>query len=227
MFSIVMPAFNEEKNIKALLKELLQFRKTYKEKFELIIIDDGSTDSTGKIIDSFSKKYNFIRSIHFRANRGKGYAIPVGIKKARYNKIILMDGDGQHSVSDIPKLLGMLKKNDFVIGQRNFRKMPIQRRDSNRLSSLALYLAKNVRIKDVLSGFRALRKDAFEDADYETTGYEIEIEMIEKAIDKRLRIGRVGIKTIYSRGSRMPLIKSIQFIFYLAKKVLHSFLRRW
>ena len=122
MFSIVIPLFNEEKNIINLFKEILHNLKKYKN-YEIILVDDLSTDNTIKIIEEFS--YTNLKIIKNTKNNGQSYSIHKGVENASNDIIITLDGDGQNDPHDIPKLLNIYLNNQkikLVAGIRNKRK---------------------------------------------------------------------------------------------------------
>ena len=102
-FSIVIPVFNEEKNIEKLIKEI-NLNLSEFDNFEIIIVDDGSTDKSSLIIKDFKKNFP-IKLFENKKNLGQSYSIAIGIKKSRYKTIITLDGDGQNNPKDIPILI--------------------------------------------------------------------------------------------------------------------------
>ena len=106
-FSIVIPLFNEEKNIKNLVEEiLLIFANIKKINYEILLVNDSSSDETSSVILELKKvKKNIIKIINNNKNFGQSFSIALGIKESLYNTIITLDGDGQNNPSDIPKLL--------------------------------------------------------------------------------------------------------------------------
>ena len=117
--SIVIPVYNESENIKPLYDEII----SVVEDFELIIVDDGSTDSTWDVIKEIAQKDKRVIGIRFTRNFGQTQAIKAGIEIAKNDIIILMDGDGQNDPSDIPKLLSKIDEGfDVVSGWRKNRK---------------------------------------------------------------------------------------------------------
>jgi len=122
MFSIVIPLFNESKNITELLNEISISLNDYKD-YEIILVDDNSTDNTLDIINNF--KDNKIKIFQNNKNKGQSFSISLGIKKSLYNTIITIDGDGQNDPYDIPKLLKYFNENkdyELVGGIRKKRK---------------------------------------------------------------------------------------------------------
>ena len=116
--SIIIPILNEENNIKILTNKIIQNLK--KIKYEIIYVDDNSTDGSKKILFKLKKKYKFFRPIFRDKNRDLSQSCFDGIKKAKYENILIMDGDLQHNPKYIKKMLTELnkKKLDVVIGAR-------------------------------------------------------------------------------------------------------------
>ena len=119
-FTIVIPVYNEAKNLKILIPKI--YKKLKNIKFELLIVDDNSTDDTAKILKRV-KKRNFHHIIR-KTDRDLSKSCILGFKKARYKNIIVMDGDLQHNPSDIKRFLNIFYKNkpDFVVGTRDLFK---------------------------------------------------------------------------------------------------------
>ena len=151
--SVVIPALNEAPALVDLLPEIK--RVLSNESFEILLVDDGSSDSTGQVAAD-----NGVRVIRHAYAKGNGAAIKRGIREAAGEVIVLMDADGQHKPADLPRLLEALETNDMAVGARaKGSDQQVHRWAANRLFSLmASYLA-GERIPDLTSGFRALRAD--------------------------------------------------------------------
>ena len=102
-FSIVIPLYNESTNIEKLVPEIFNSLTKY-QKYELILINDGSNDNTLEVIAKIKKNYSLLL-INNETNKGQSFSIWTGIKKSNYNTIVTLDGDGQNNPNDIPKLL--------------------------------------------------------------------------------------------------------------------------
>ena len=152
--SIVLPARNEAENLSILLPKL---RQTY-EKAEILVIDDGSTDNTQEIC-----KTNRVRAIRHPFSMGNGAAIKTGARKATGDVIVFMDADGQHDPADIPRLLAKIDEGYYlVVGARTpSSHASWARRLANAFYNRFASLMTGYRIKDLTSGFRAVRAQRF------------------------------------------------------------------
>ena len=119
-YSVVIPIYNEEENIPQLDKEIKEVMKKVSNNYEIIYINDRSTDDSLNIL----KKLNNIKIINLNKNYGQSTALDAGFKEARGELVISIDGDGQNDPADIPKMLEKLKQEnlDVVAGWRKKRK---------------------------------------------------------------------------------------------------------
>lgn len=162
LYSVVIPAFNEEGSLGALVKEIKRVMNRLDSPFEIIVVDDGSTDGTGEIL----RMTEGIRLISMRANFGQSTALSVGIKAAYGKTLITLDGDGQNDPADIPKLLQKLNQgHDVVCGWR------YQRKDSwdKILVSTVARKLRTVLVDDGVHDagctLRVFKKECFDDLD--------------------------------------------------------------
>ena len=101
--SVFFPAYNEEANLRMVVEKAINYLPKIAQKWEVLIVDDGSKDKTGEIADSLAKEYRQIRVIHHRPNRGYGAAFKSGFYNAKYEWIAFTDSDGQFDFRDIDK----------------------------------------------------------------------------------------------------------------------------
>lgn len=153
--SIIIPAYNEEKGIGSTLTQLNDVMKQQDIECEIIVVDDGSTDATAKVV----QQQDVLLLQHY-SNRGYGAAIKTGIRQARHDWIAIIDADGTYPPSAIPLLLAEESDGyDMVIGARTREDIPLVRRPAKWfLARLAEYLAET-KIPDLNSGLRVFRKD--------------------------------------------------------------------
>ena len=163
-FTIVIPVYNEAKNLKILIPEI--YRELKNEKFEIIIVDDNSNDMTIKILKKFKKK-NF-RHLIRKNKRDLSKSCILGFKKSKYNNIIVMDGDLQHKPSDIKKFLNIFHKisPDFIVGTRDLFKdkkhnLNIFRLFASRILILIVKSFLGSKTSDPMSGFFMFKKKIF------------------------------------------------------------------
>ena len=163
---LIIPAYNEEKNILTVYKNICDYNKKAKTKLDVVFINDGSVDATEKIL--CENKVNHIKLIQ---NLGIGGAVQTGYKYALYNDYdiaIQFDGDGQHNVNYVEALIKpILEENvDMTIGSRFIDssssefKSSFLRRVGIKLISSCIHFKTRVRIYDTTSGFRASNKNA-------------------------------------------------------------------
>lgn len=121
-YSVVIPMKNEVDNVRALVDELESVMASLNKSWELIIINDGSTDGTKNLLIELQKSKPFLNVIHFKKNRGQSSGFAAGFQAAQGEFVITMDGDRQNDPHDIPKLLSLTPNADLVCGIRRKRK---------------------------------------------------------------------------------------------------------
>ena len=153
--SIVIPAYNEERGIGRTLTQLSAVMKQQNVEYEIIVVDDGSTDGTAKAV----RQQQGVRLVQHYSNRGYGAAIKTGIRQANHDWIAIIDADGTYPPSAIPLLVAESDGYDMIIGARTEEDIPLVRRPAKWfLARLAEYLAET-KIPDLNSGLRLFKKD--------------------------------------------------------------------
>tara|TARA_X000001036_G_scaffold437667_1_gene483535 strand:+ start:14816 stop:15760 length:945 start_codon:yes stop_codon:yes gene_type:complete len=185
-----MPMYNEEETIGTVVTMALRYVDA------VICIDDGSSDSSARIAEKCGAIV-----IRHRVNRGYGGALKtlfIKAKEINADALVVLDSDGQHETSDIPKLLEPIISGqaDFTIGSRFINggggtDMPAYRRLGIKVITAASNLSSDLGIKDTQSGFRAFSRSAIERLRFDAEGMELSLEMLEDAHDKNLRIQEV------------------------------------
>jgi dolichol-phosphate mannosyltransferase len=140
--SVVMPVYNEELNIQLLVEEINSNLNKIIKNFEILIIDDASTDRSKIVIKELAKNYDYkIKLIENKTNRGQSYSIYKAIKNASFDTIVTIDGDGQNNPADIPKILDIYFNNSNLSLVGGIR---INRKD-NFLKIISSKVANNIR----------------------------------------------------------------------------------
>jgi len=119
--SLVIPAYNEQENIPVLLERVAAALAQIERPFEVLIVDDGSTDSTPKLLEEGMRKYPWLRVLRMARNGGQSAAFEAGFKAARGEIIATIDADLQNDPEEIPRLLPMLNGYDMITGWRKDR----------------------------------------------------------------------------------------------------------
>lgn len=190
-----MPAYNEERYIGSIILKLRQYAD------DILIVDDGSTDSTGEIA-----RLAGAIVVRHDVNTGKGAAVQDILAEARKRApdiLVLLDADAQHDPDDIPNLIKpILEGYDLVIGSREEQsaKTPRYRRLGQKILSYSTRAISKTTVIDTESGFRVLSPKAFNTLELKEDGFAIETEMITRATDSNLRITEVPIANIYHKN---------------------------
>ncbi len=149
--TVILPAYNEAKNLEELLPKVFQVLSG--NNVEIIVVDDASQDNTSEVAEKYGAKV--IRNPY---NMGNGASIKRGIREAKNEILVLMDADGQHPPEEIPKLLKDLNSFDMVIGARLNTPQVWWRYFANKMYNFLASYVSGIRIKDLTSGFRGVKK---------------------------------------------------------------------
>ncbi len=157
--SVIVPVYNEIGAVEGTIKKLHEILQKEQLKYELIIVNDGSTDGTGeKLKELENLDFHYLEHT---ANRGYGASIKTGVRKSKYHNIVITDADGTYPIKEIPRLIAGLKDYDMVVGQRAFSNLPNKTKPAKWfISRVANYVAET-KIPDINSGLRAFRKSSF------------------------------------------------------------------
>ncbi len=158
--SVVIPIYNERENIPGLYRELLRVLSILKQDYEIIFVDDGSTDSSVDILKELKATNPNIKILSLDRNYGLSTAISAGIEKAQGDIIITIDGDLQNDPGDIPKLLGYIHQGyDVVSGWRKNRKDPLVKKFSSKIANFIRNKLTSEDIKDSACMLKAYKKE--------------------------------------------------------------------
>ena len=226
-FTIVIPVYNESKNLKILVPKI--FNQLKNRKFELLIVDDNSNDGTINILKKFKKKN--LRHIIRKKDRDLSKSCILGFKKAKYKSILVMDGDLQHKPSDIKKIINIFFKEnlDFVIGTRDlFKKkkhnLNFFRLFASRLLILIVNLLLGKKTSDPMSGFFMFKRKIFVNSEKKLIirGYKILLDLL---YIKNRQISVVDVQINFDSRIKGRSKMSLKILFDLVLMIIQKFFR--
>jgi glycosyltransferase involved in cell wall biosynthesis len=194
LLSVIVPVFNEAQTIGNVILGLKTVLQGQVLGYEIIVVDDGSTDKSAEIAKNQGAKI-----LSSKTHMGKGYAMRLGFSKARGEITATMDSDGSHNPEELTLLLAPIIEGqaDLVIGSRLFLRKPASGRALNesgiRLFNLLIKVFTGISVSDSQSGYRVLTSKVLKSLSLKSVEYEIESEMLVKAARKNFRIKEVPV----------------------------------
>ena len=206
--SVVVPAYNEEQTLPILVKRLIQTFKENSITGEIIIVDDGSADQTGKIAEEYCKKHEHVRVFHNKRRMGKTATLHTGFENASGDILAMIDADLQYAPEDLPKLLAKIQQGyDVVNGWRKHRNDSILKKIPSSIYNFVSQFSFGMNLHDFNSGLKVFKREVLEDLNLRKGQHRF---LLNIAHHKGYRVGEVEIqhfprkhgKTKY-RSSRM------------------------
>ncbi|MFX0163631.1 MAG: glycosyltransferase family 2 protein [Candidatus Hodarchaeota archaeon] len=234
--TIIIPVFNEEKTVGTILEKTLEMIKNENKKrkgrgkgevlenaeYETVVINDGSTDSTKKILKTYTDNPQ-IRIIYHAKNLGKGAAIRTGFEASKGDVIVIQDADLEYDPSQIPKIIKPILKGkaDVVYGSRFLGKkvygMFRSHTVGNKLLSFISSLILKRKITDVMTCYKAFKKDLIEEI--ESNRFEVETELTAKLLKKGVNFLEIPIEFHPRRiGKKIKKIDGVKSLIQLLKQ---------
>ena len=191
--TVILPAFNEEENIQKAVEHGRTAMAKYFSEVEVVVVNDGSKDRTGDIIDEMARKYSNVVAIHHGNNQGYGSALRSGINCARKDLIFFTDADLQFDLEEIHYLSRWICAYDIVAGYRAKRADPLHRRFNAWSWNVLVRLALGLKVKDIDCAFKLFRREVFKDIRLESVGAMINTEILSLAQWKGMKIKEVPV----------------------------------
>lgn len=192
--SVFFPAYNEEENIRKTVTDAKRILLKVADVWEIIVVDDGSSDKTEEVVKKLSKKDERIRLIKHKKNRGYGGALKTGYEKSKYKLIAFTDSDGQFDFSEITKFLKLANDADLVLGYRLKRADSIIRKIYTRGWAMIPRVLFGMKVTDYSCGFKLIKSDVYQNIQ-PLVGEEkvTQIEMLVKAKRQGFKFAEVGV----------------------------------
>ena len=225
--SVFFPAINEEGSIGETVKRATKVLEEIADKWEIVVVDDGSKDRTGEIVRKLGAHNKRIKVVTHQVNRGYGGALKTGFYGAKYEWIAYTDSDGQFDFGEVTKFLAIRDQADLIWGYRIKRNDSIYRLFLAKGWALCLFLSFGLRLRDVDCGFKVVKKEVLAKIPKleSERGGMINAELAIKAKESGYRIRQVGV-THYPRragqatGAQIRVIvRSFVDLFELWKKL--------
>jgi glycosyltransferase involved in cell wall biosynthesis len=191
--SVFFPFYNEQENIKNTVEQAISVLEKLAIDYEVIMVNDGSSDSTGRIADEIAADNEKVKALHHQSNFGYGAALQSGFKAATKELVFYTDGDGQFDITEMPPLIDMIGDCDIVSCYRLDRKDKFVRKINAWCWTRLVCFLFNLKLRDIDCAFKLYRRSIFDDIEMTSTGALIDTEILARAIRKGYRITQRGV----------------------------------
>jgi len=191
--SVFLPCYNEQDNVAPTVERALEILQRLDADYEVIIVDDGSSDDTGNIADRLAAEHGRVRVVHHRSNLGYGAALRSGFNAATKELVFYTDADGQFDISEMPPLLPLIRRYDIVTCYRLNRQDSLVRRLNGWCWTKLVCLLFGMKIRDIDCAFKLYKREIFDNITLSSTGALIDTEILARAIRKGYRITQKGV----------------------------------
>jgi glycosyltransferase involved in cell wall biosynthesis len=221
--SIVLPAYNEEKNMSDVIKEALTVAKDVTDLFEIIVVDDGSSDGTAALVERLSKlnpgKIRLIKNNH---NMGYGPTVRRGLRESKMDWVFFTDADGQFEFADIKKFIPFTDRFDFVVGNRKKRQDKFYRRLNAGIFNIAVRVFFNIKVRDIDCAFKLMKRSKLDSLELITESAMINTEILHKAKQSGFKIKEICVSHLSRKfgeatGADRGVIKKAIHDFYMLR----------
>lgn len=214
--SVFFPCYNDSHSIGQLVTDAFTTLKKITNKFEVIVVDDGSTDNSRNVLKNLLKEYKQLKVIYHRKNKGYGEALQTGFRTAKYEWIFYTDGDGQYDVKKLPLLVKLTSDNvDFINGIKIARRDPTYRLIAGNVYSFLIRWLFWTPVHDIDCDFRLIRKRIIEKITLKSTSGSICVELVKKAQRAGAKFQEVGVPHFERRWGNSQ--------FFRPRRILQTF----
>lgn len=217
--SFFAPAFNEETNIEQFIEKVDKALSKITDDYEIIIVNDGSSDKTKETIENLKEKFSNLRLVNHEINKGYGEALKSGFKNSKKDLIVFTDSDLQIDISEISKFLDYIDKYSVVIGYRVNRQDNILRRFNAFGWKILMRIFLGLKVKDIDCAFKMFRKDVIKEINLKSSGALVSAELLTKIKNKGYKIKEIPVSH-YPRVSGKQTGSNIKVILRAFKELL-------
>jgi len=191
--SFVFPMYNEKDNIEEMIFRTLAVAPELCDDYEIVVVDDASTDGSGEMVDRISEKHPRVRCVHHPRNRKLGGALRTGFAAATKELVLYTDSDLPIDMNDIKLVLPYMEQADLLIGYRLVRTEGLRRRVISKAYNSLIRRAFGLKVRDVNFAFKVLRRRVVEAIELHSEGSFIDAEIILEALREGFRVREVGM----------------------------------
>ena len=220
----MFPLYKDKSTVEIMIKKSSKVLRQLKKKYEIIIIDDGCPQNSGKMARKISKKFSNIKVFFHKKNLGYGAALKTGLKKCKNDWIFMIDGDDEYDVNDLPRLLKASKDYDLLITYRYKKKYNTIRIIISWVYNVILRLIFNIKFRDISTGSRLVNKKLVRSIKLKSNSPFVGAELAIKAGWAGYKVGEIGIHT-YPRNFGTGSSVSFKNILLTIKDMLLLFVR--
>ena len=210
--SVFFPCYNEQGNLRRIYESTSEVLKNIAIDYEIILINDGSTDETPQIANAIAAADARVRVIQHHKNLGYGSALQSGFRAATKTLVFYTDGDGQFSLNELPPLLPLMKQHDIVSCFRLNRQEGLIRRFNGWCWTSFVCFVFHLKLKDINCAFKLYRCSVFDNMEIQSTGALINAEILARATRRGLTITQVGVHH-FPRMNGQPTGSNLGVIF--------------
>ncbi len=223
--SVFFPCYNERESIREMTKKALSVAADICSDFEIILVDDGSTDGTAELADDLANEHPTVRVIHHLKNQGYGAALQSGFRAAVKDYVFYTDGDGQFDLGELPVLTPLIAHCDIVSGYRINRQDGMLRKLNAFCWNRLVCFLFGLKLRDIDCSFKLYKCDLFDTIEMRSTGALIDTEILARAIRKGYTIAQIGVHHYprtagQSTGANlMVILRAFRELFKLRKQI--------
>jgi glycosyltransferase involved in cell wall biosynthesis len=191
--SIVLPAYNEQANLRQAVERASEVAGRYCDEFEIIVVDDGSTDDTAALARDLAADDPTVRLVQHDHNQGYGAALKSGFLTASLDLVFFTDADNQFELAEIEEFLELIDSVDVVAGYRIKRRDPLLRRINAKAWNYLVRALFYVPVRDIDCAFKLFRREVFDGLELESVGAMVNTELMVKLGRSGYRVVEIGV----------------------------------
>ncbi|MCG3197830.1 MAG: glycosyltransferase family 2 protein [Candidatus Omnitrophica bacterium] len=223
--TVFFPAHNEVDNIGALVRATDETLSNLVTDYEIIVVNDGSTDGTRELLDSLVREVPRLRPVHHEKNKGYGGAVRTGFESATKELVFFSDGDGQFDIREIDKFLAEIDQYDAILGYRIDRKDPFHRKVFAKCWGMLIRILFGFRVRDLDCAFKMFHRSLLEGMKLEAEGAMVTVNLLANLQKKKFRYKEIGVHHyprtagVQSGGSPKVILRAFRELFKLYWKI--------